>query len=596
MKKLFLIAALCCAGIFSYAQAQLLAFPTAEGFGRFTKGGRDGEVHYVTKLTDCSDDALEEGTLRWAIRHDNGGKPRTILFKVGGTINLTSKLKFEYPNVSILGQSAPGGGICVKGANIYVCKSNVIIRYIRFRAGDEADSNYSALDIENVQNVIIDHCSFSWSMEENVTMYDNKYTTMQWCILSEPLYYSRHQKGQRGYGAQWGGEHSSFHHNLFAHCFKRTPQMNGARSSGTSGHDYYVDCEIINNVMYNSTGGEALYGGMLAAPDMPDAYCRTNLVNNYFKAGPATKATNKTPYFVVIYHNEGGTSTGASQWYVNGNKFENNTYAYRDFTPVNNDNWLYASINSNDSKRAISFKSSPTAPYVLEDFKLNEPSDNSGITQTSADQAYIDVCKYAGAQLPKIDEIDARILAEARGDVAPQFKGANKPTYIGIIDSQKDITLTNEDPTQPGWTDLRPQADDIIPEDTDNDGMPDEWENENGLDPNIPDDRNNIAPSGYTMLEEYLNSITAPTTAIKETARPIEGLRIYPNPAENELVVEAAETLKTISIYAANGMLIEKINSNADKQNISTTDYPSGIYSIKIESASSQQTLKFLKK
>ena len=148
--------------------AQQPAFPGAEGWGRYATGGRaiderGSTVKYVTRLDDCSDDNLVEGTLRWALRSGDD-TPRTILFAVNGTIKLTSRLKFAYPNVTMTGQSAPGGGVCISGANIYVCKDNVIIRHLRFRAGDEAGSNYSAIDIENTKHVIIDHCSFSWSM------------------------------------------------------------------------------------------------------------------------------------------------------------------------------------------------------------------------------------------------------------------------------------------------------------------------------------------------------------------------------------------------------------------------------------------------
>ena len=253
--------------------AQQPAFPGAEGWGRYATGGRaiderGSTVKYVTRLDDCSDDNLVEGTLRWALRSGDD-TPRTILFAVSGTIKLTSRLKFAYPNVTMTGQSAPGGGVCISGANIYVCKDNVIIRHLRFRAGDEAGSNYSAIDIENTKHVIIDHCSFSWSMEENVTMYDNDSTTMQWCILSEPLYYSRHKKGVRGYGSQWGGEHSSFHHNLLAHCASRSPRLNGARDGNTNygSHDQYVDTEIANNVIFNWGKKEAVYGGECTVPD-----------------------------------------------------------------------------------------------------------------------------------------------------------------------------------------------------------------------------------------------------------------------------------------------------------------------------------------
>lgn len=153
------------------------AFPTAEGYGKYATGGRGGNVYYVTRLDDCSDDNLVEGTLRWALRSGDD-TPRTVLFQVCGTIYLNTKLKLAHPNITIAGQTAPGGGICIAGANIYICKPNIIIRHIRFRAGDIPNINYPCLDVENTRNVILDHCSFTWSMEECLTLYDCDSTTV----------------------------------------------------------------------------------------------------------------------------------------------------------------------------------------------------------------------------------------------------------------------------------------------------------------------------------------------------------------------------------------------------------------------------------
>ena len=237
MKKLltlFFLALAACLSGFGDVCAQQLAFPGADGYGKYVTGGRGGEVCYVTRLDDCSDDNLVPGTLRWALRHDNGGKPRTVLFCVSGTIYLTSKLKLQYPDVSILGQSAPGGGICVAGYNMYICRNNVIVRYIRFRAGDIPNSSMTGLDLENADNVIIDHCSMTWSMEECLTAYDTDYTTIQWCIIGEGLYNSKNSKGARAYATQWGGEHSTMHHSLITNSHSRAPRFNGVRSASTN--------------------------------------------------------------------------------------------------------------------------------------------------------------------------------------------------------------------------------------------------------------------------------------------------------------------------------------------------------------------------
>jgi hypothetical protein len=494
-------------------EEQQLAFPTAEGFGRFATGGRmtdpaiGANVYYVTRLDDCTDVNLVEGTLRWALRTGDD-TPRTILFKVGGTIKLTSKLKFAHPNVSILGQSAPGGGICISGANIYVCKNNVIIRYVRFRAGDEANSNYSALDIENIQNCIIDHCSFSWSMEENVTMYDNKYTTMQWCILSEPLYYSRHKKGERGYGAQWGGEHSSYHHNLFAHCVGRVPQINGVNSDKTSGHDFYVDEEIVNNVIYNAKSGEATYNGRLIAANNPDAYVNINHYKNYYKPGPVTlRSGSSNRLFCVIYN---GGCTGVSKWFIDGNKYETNSYSgsiNHDNDGVNQNNWK----DYGTSSGGIKFKTSIPDTLTWESYKLNEPSVNSGIKTTSADIAYSDVIAKAGCRLPVLDEVDARILAEAAGEQEPLIKSSiTGKTYcgvLGVVNSQNDLKPENADATWSAWPDLSAFVDENEIVDTDVDGLPDNYDDANGLNKNDAADGRAIAENGYSNLENYMNSL-----------------------------------------------------------------------------------------
>ena len=263
-----------------------IAFPGAEGWGRFATGGRGGRVVFVTNTEDyTSSETPIEGSLRAALQAE-GNDPITIVFRTSGRIDLKEVLKVNRGNITLAGQTAPGDGICISGRRIYFSGNNYIIRYLRFRMGDGNQSNESSLDIENATNVIVDHCSLSWSVEENVTMYDNKYTTMQWCILSEPLYNSYHAKGQRAYGSQWGGEHSTYHHNLLAHCVSRSPRLNGVRDD-SEGHDYQVVQEVVNNVIYNWGKKEAVYGGELYS-SREGAYCYNILRNHYYKAGPAT--------------------------------------------------------------------------------------------------------------------------------------------------------------------------------------------------------------------------------------------------------------------------------------------------------------------
>lgn len=241
---------------------RLPAFPGAEGFGKYATGGRGGKVYYVTRNDDCSDNNLVEGTLRWALRSGDDS-PRTILFKTCGTIYLTSKLAFAHPNVTIDGSTAPGGGVCIAGYKFAVSKPNVIIRYMRFRAGDVPDKSNPAVDVENTKNVIIDHCSITWSMEECLTMYDCDSTTVQWSIIGEGLYASKNAKGVRAYATQWGGEHSSMHHCLITNSNSRSPRFNGVRnaSKNPGDHDQFVDSEFFNNVVFNWGKPNSLYGG-----------------------------------------------------------------------------------------------------------------------------------------------------------------------------------------------------------------------------------------------------------------------------------------------------------------------------------------------
>lgn len=580
--------------------AQQSAFPGAEGWGRYATGGRAVDekgsvVKYVTRLDDCTDDNLVEGTLRWALRSGDD-TPRTVLFAVSGTIKLTSRLKFAHPNVTMTGQSAPGGGVCISGANIYVCKDNVIIRHLRFRAGDEAGSNYSAIDIENTKHVIIDHCSFSWSMEENVTMYDNDSTTMQWCILSEPLYYSRHKKGVRGYGSQWGGEHSSFHHNLFAHCASRSPRLNGARDGNTNygSHDQYVDTEIANNVIFNWGKKEAVYGGECTVPDTlytiknktengvttkdtlsvhTGTYVHNNLVNNYYKPGPATDAcAGGNRWFARISHT---SSTNKAKWYVSGNVMEENEFHYAngkhtsedvfggDYSSINADNWFNAATS--DAMKAIDIERGKSETH-MNHFRSDSCGLSGLFVLDDANKAYQRVIENAGCLLPRRDEVDVRILAEAAGKRPVVHKGTYIPQYVGIIDSQNDLKPANADDNWSAWPDLSMQEGETIPDDTDKDGIPDEWETANNMNPNDPNDASAIAENGYSYLENYLETITAkqdPTLPEIEVAIPQPEVNFSISIQQNGYVnITAEQNIKRITLYDVKGACVASSYSN----------------------------------
>lgn len=500
--------------------ADLISFPGAEGYGRFTTGGRavDGrgsKVYYVTRL----DDSEEEGTFRWAATTGDD-TPRTILFKVAGTIYLTSNVTVK-ANTTVAGQTAPAGGICFAGYRIKL-SSNTILRHLRFRAGDLPNKSMSPLGVENVENIIIDHCSLGWSMEENLTLYDNNNTTTQWCIFAEGLYDSRNTKGNRAYGAQWGGKRSTMHHCLFAHNNSRSPRFNGVRPEN---HDRQAINEFVNNVIFNWGSPNAIYGGENSAGGATD-YNRVYMINNYYKPGPATKnATSSRRYWVSA----SGDTNGVGQWYLKGNKFElsskfapsSNIWKDTELQKVNDDN--YYGFVSNNSSRAMNFWSLSPSQSLADKALLTTILDELPYTNyETADVAYAKVVTQAGASLPRYDEIDLRILAEAAGTQDPQYGGA-RGAKMGIIDSPSDITLQSHDEFAALYEGdnaadnkeidvtcyprLQMDSYDCAVIDTDGDGLPDAYETEVGLNPNDASDGGKLSTSGYSNLEVFLNGV-----------------------------------------------------------------------------------------
>lgn len=395
---------------------RLPAFPGAEGFGKYVTGGRGGKVYYVTRNDDCSDNNLVEGTLRWALRSGDDS-PRIVLFKTCGTIYLTSKLAFAHPNVTIDGSTAPGGGVCIAGYKFAVSKPNVIIRYMRFRAGDVPDQSNPAVDVENTKNVIIDHCSITWSMEECLTMYDCDSTTVQWSIIGEGLYASKNAKGVRAYATQWGGEHSSMHHCLITNSNSRSPRFNGVRnaSKNPGDHDQFVDSEFFNNVVFNWGKPNSLYGGECNKDNNNgDNYNRIYMVNNYFRPGPATAANVKATRFFV----EASTKGGQGQWLLKGNKFEtgnkfvdasNPCWSDGALAKVNADNWY--GFTSNSAARAVNMVLGNNEDNYNK-HALKSQDVSSGMTLQTADEAYRAVVNGAGASCRGMTRLTAVCLTK----------------------------------------------------------------------------------------------------------------------------------------------------------------------------------------
>jgi pectate lyase len=439
--------------------AQQLAFPTAEGYGKFTIGGRGGDVYEVTNLNDKG-----KGSLRAAVEAHGS---RTVVFRVSGNIELESPIRIKNPNITIAGQTAPGDGICLKNHPINIDADQVIIRYIRVRPGDVSGNDYDAIGGRYVKNIIIDHVSASWSVDECMSIYHCDSITVQWCIISESLSGSNHKKGSHGFGGIWGGNYSTYHHNLLAHHSSRNPRM----ASGSGYTDYR------NNVIYN-WGYNSCYGGEAQQQGNPQFNFSTfNLVANYYKPGPATDP-GEVSYRIANPSSRGNEDFG--KWHISQNVVEGNK-------EVSENNW----------------NGGVQTKIAVEEIKLDKPWQAMPIKQQTAPEAYMLVLENAGAVLPKRDAIDTRIIAETKGGYAT-YEGsmykqnknvADKNIVCGIIDSQNNTG---------GWPNLKSAK---APNDSDHDGMPDSWEKKNKLDPQNPDDRNMVSASGFTMLEVYLNSI-----------------------------------------------------------------------------------------
>lgn len=436
------------------------AFPGAEGFGRNTTGGRGGRIIYVTNLNDAG-----AGSFREAVQATGA---RIVMFRVSGNIELKSRINITNGNLTIAGQTAPGDGICIQNYEVVVSASNVIIRFMRFRLGDLFEQETDAVWGRYQQDIIIDHCSMSWSVDEAASFYANRNFTMQWCILSESLNESFHGKGDHGYGAIWGGDKASFHHNLLAHHNSRNPRFNGGGRSGVSNGPYpneHVDYR--NNVVYNWRGNSA-YGGENG---------KYNLVNNYYKAGPATPSSKNRRIMEVSKEADAAYAPGYGTFYIAGNYVSGNA-------TVTTDNW----------NGGVDYASGVTKVLA----QLTSPLEIQSATSHTAEQAYQAVLKYAGASLFR-DAVDARVINEVKNGTAT-YSGS-KTGFPGILDSQEDAG---------GWPVLNSTT---APADTDLDGMPDAWETEMKLNPAVANANGKDLSTGYDNVEVYINSLVKTITA-----------------------------------------------------------------------------------
>ncbi|MFC5282067.1 pectate lyase family protein [Pedobacter alpinus] len=435
------------------------AFPGAEGFAKDITGGRGGKVIKVTNLNDSG-----TGSLRDAI--NQSGK-RIVVFEVSGTIRLKSRLQIRNGDITIAGQTAPGDGICLADYDVVNDADNVIYRFLRFRMGDVAKVEGDAFGGRFHKNIMVDHCSMSWSTDECVSFYANENFTLQWSIISESLRNSVHGKGGHGYGGVWGGKKASFHHNLMANHDSRNPRF------GEEAGKAYALTDLVdyrNNVIYN-WGNNSSYGG---------EGMNINIVNNYYKPGPATG--KKERIFSIDKNKNVGTEVYDiwGKFFIEGNYVAGSTNATAN-------NWSFGVLNQFHS----SYGTVSEADKIAMKLNTQHPINNNVTTQTAL-QAYESVLNYAGASL-KRDFIDTRIILHTRNGTF--FKAGSNGSTNGIIDTQADVD---------GWPELTQGT---VLTDTDNDGMPDAWETEKKLDPKIANAASFDLSTGYTNIEVYINSL-----------------------------------------------------------------------------------------
>jgi hypothetical protein len=414
------------------------AFPGVEGFGKYTIGGRGGRVIEVTNLNDNG-----PGSLRAAVMAKG---PRTVVFRVSGTIALESELKIREPYLTIAGQTAPGDGICLKNYQFNFDTQHLIVRYIRVRPGDEKGKEQDGFGGQG-DHIVIDHVTASWGVDETLSINKASNLTVQWCLVSESLTKSLHKKGSHGYGGLWGGPGGSYHHNILAHHSSRNPRASGNADSGLL--DYR------NNVVYN-WGFNSAYGGELWP---------RNWINNYYKAGPATGEKVRGRIFLQ--------KDPRGRMFVSGNHVAG-------FPATNADNW-----------KGIDF--APDGEATEKTLRVNAEYVVAPVTTHSAAAAFDLVLARAGCSLAR-DSVDRRVIEEIRTGTAKYgetYGGGGK----GLIDSQAAVG---------GWPELKSLP---APVDTDHDGMPDEWESKRGLNPHDRADGARLASDGYTNLEHYLNSL-----------------------------------------------------------------------------------------
>ena len=513
------VALLLSVAIAGTAQDKLLAFPGAEGGGCYVTGGRGGKVYHVTTLED---DAKNPGSLRYAV--DQKG-PRTIVFDVAGTIELKSDLVVNNGDLTIAGQTAPGDGICLRNYCFHIKTDNVIVRYIRSRLGDDSGAETDAAWARNQKDIIVDHCSFSWSVDETASFYGVENFTMQWCYITESLAASTHVKGAHGYGGLWGGNKASYHHNLLAHHYSRTPRL--------VGNDEFPEKCLIdmrNNVIYNWGPVLGCYGGGGGS---------YNFVNNYYKPGPAT---NEKPAIAGRITQAGVDDTFFEHgvFYLSGNRFDY-TSPYLGSKAQQN-----AKASDEDNYEGLHIVESEYA--TKDDYIADREFVVRPTTTHTAEIAYEKVLRYGGCCLRR-DAIDERVANDVRTggySYVSGNKGSNGSTG-GLIDAPEDVGGYVE------YTATELEMRNKL--DSDGDGIPDNWEDMYGLDSADPSDALTTHKSGYSWFEYYLSTLV---NSITKQCQSLESG--IPVTEDENADADWAITSESVAIKGASDLLAYKLS------------------------------------
>lgn len=578
MRKLPLalgIALLLLTSVVDRAEAQTPAFPGAEGFGMYVTGGRGGKVYRVTTLEDTGN----EGSFRYAVNQKGA---RTIIFDVAGTIHLKSDLYVRNGNLTIAGQTSPGG-ICIADYGFGIRAENVIVRFLRIRPGDVCGTEVDGFGGFDCGHFIIDHCSVSWSVDECLTAYSNDSTTVQWCLVSQPLNYSVHPKTlytdgkPHCYGGVWGGHNATFHHNLIAHAVSRTPRFGSRYTMKERGLKDSTDMR--NCVIYNWCG-VGCYGGSEMV---------VNMVNNYIKPGPATDQhyKGKSQHYRIF------AADADVRAYVDGNVVEGHP-------DVSADNW----------PKGVAEQMSATAAQKAA-ARMMEPFEPGTITTFSAEDAYQQVLAYSGASNYR-DRYDAAIIDDVvnrKGSFKSYTKGyswsgvydgkeysVSHPagwTEPGIINSQNDALLDGEDSP---WVAIAYDETMLerLRKDTDGDCVPDYYEYRLDMDPTDPSDINDVNSEGYTNLELYLNYLVQAITQAQKQVPDFTAVQsVQTQHVEmngNLLSVQNAPEGSELAVYSCTGVPFRRLSVSGS----AGLHLPRGIYLVALTSPEGTLTQKVL--